>query len=131
MSAYTHLNLRRDVPDMAGPSGMDGIDARFPTRDLGLGAAALSLQRLDPGVRQPFGHRHASQEEVYVVVEGGGRVNLDGEVRELARWDALRVAPETWRCFEAGPEGLAYLAVGAPPMEDPHAGSEMRPGWWG
>ncbi|WP_217912870.1 cupin domain-containing protein [Miltoncostaea marina] len=130
MADYTHVNLRRDVPDMAAMNGMEGMDARFPTRDLGLSAAAISLHRLEPGVRQPFGHRHASQEEVYVVVEGSGRVKLDEEVVELATWDAVRVPPRTWRCFEAGPGGIAFVAVGAPQMDDPHAGSEMAPGWW-
>jgi len=40
------------------------------------------------------------------VVEGAGRVNVEGEVCELRPWDAVRVAPEAVRCFEAGDEGL-------------------------
>ena len=130
MTDYTHINLRRDVVDMAATTGMEGVEARFPTRDLGLEEAAISYQRLQPGVRQAFGHRHTSQEEVYVVVEGSGRVKLGDEMVDLAVWDAVRVPAPTWRCFEAGPDGIAYVAVGAPPMEDPHAGSEMIPGWW-
>jgi mannose-6-phosphate isomerase-like protein (cupin superfamily) len=131
MADFIHLNLRGDVRDMAAESGMEGVEGRFPTRDLGLRESAVSYQRLGPGVRQPFGHRHTSQEEVYVVVEGGGRAMLGDTPVELRPWDALRVPGPTWRCFEAGPEGLAFIAIGAPPMGDPHAESEMRPGWWG
>ncbi len=81
-------------------------------------------------MRQPPGHRHTSQEEVYVVVEGGGRAAVGDGVVELRAWDALPVPGPTWRCFEAGDEGLAFIAVGAPPMGDPHAESGMREGWW-
>jgi gentisate 1,2-dioxygenase len=130
MADFTHLNLRGDVRDMAAESGMEGVEGRFATGALGLRDSAVSYQRMQPGVRQPFGHRHTSQEEVYVVVEGGGRAKLGDEVVELRTWDALRVPGPTWRCFEAGPDGLAYIAVGAPPMDDPHAGSEMQIGWW-
>ena len=74
MAAFTHINLRADVDDQAPAAGMEGIEARFATGKLEAEESGLSIQRLDPGVRQPFGHRHTSQEEVYVVVEGGGLV---------------------------------------------------------
>jgi mannose-6-phosphate isomerase-like protein (cupin superfamily) len=130
MADFTHLNLRRDVVDMAARHEMEGVEGHFATRDLGLERSGVSYQRLDPGVRQGFGHRHASQEELYVVVEGSGRAALGDEVVELGVWDALRVPGPTWRCFEAGPDGMAFLALGAPPMKDLQAESEMRPGWW-
>jgi gentisate 1,2-dioxygenase len=130
MADFTHLNLRGDVTDMAQANGMDGVEARFPSGELALEDQAISLQRLAPGVRQPFGHRHASQEEVYVVVEGSGRARLGDEVVELATWDALRVPGPTWRCFEAGDDGLTFLAAGAPPMADARADSEMDPAFW-
>ena len=130
MADFTHLNLRRDVVDMAAKQGMDGVEGRFASRDLELENAGMSYQRLDPGVRQAFGHRHTTQEEVYVVVEGGGRVKLGDEIVDLAVWDAVRVPGPTWRCFEAGPDGMAFLAIGAPPMKDLRAESEMQPGWW-
>lgn len=130
MGDYTHLNLRDDVVDMAARHGMDGVEGRFATKDLALAQAGLSFQRLDAGVRQQFGHRHTTQEEVYVVVEGSGRVKLDDEIVDLGLWDAVRVPGPTWRCFEAGPEGMSFVAVGAPQMADLQAESEMRPGWW-
>jgi hypothetical protein len=61
-----------------------------------------------------------------VVVGGGGRVKVDDGVHELRQWDALRVAPQTARGFEAGPEGLELLVFGAGPSGD----VEMLPDWW-
>ena len=61
-----------------------------------------------------------TQEEVYVVVHGSGRMKVDDEIVELKEWDAVRVPPGTWRGYEAGPEGLEILVMGAPNLgEDP------------
>lgn len=60
----------------------------------------------------PWGHRHREQEEVYVVVAGSGRAKLDEQIVDIARWDALRVAPQVIRSFEAGPDGLELLCIG-------------------
>lgn len=130
MTTFTHINLRDDVDDRAPANGMDGIEARFATGVLGAEASGLSLQRIAPGVRQPFAHRHASQEEVYVVVEGGGRVKVGDEIVDLALWDAIRVPGPLWRCFEGGPDGLTFVVFGAPPMQDARAESELERGWW-
>ena len=69
--------------------------------------------RLRPGKRSPFAHRHAQAEEVYVILSGGGQVKLDDEVRDVRPLDAIRVAPQVVRAFEAGPDGLEFLAFGA------------------
>jgi mannose-6-phosphate isomerase-like protein (cupin superfamily) len=80
MSDYSIVNLR-EVEDSARQFGMpEGMEARFPKRALGSTIGAVSLQRYGLGFRAPFGHRHARQEETYVVLEGGGRMNIDGEV---------------------------------------------------
>ena len=131
MSDYTQVNLR-EVENAAEQFGMaPDVEARFPKRELGCtaGAGAVSLQRLAPSTRMPFGHRHGEQEEIYVVVDGGGRMRLDDDEIELRRWDAVRVAPGTMRALEAGPEGLEVLAYGAPIAEQPDL--EMKQGWWG
>lgn len=129
MPGYTVRNLKHDVEDQAPKFGLgDGLEARFAGRELELGKLGMSYQRLAPNFRVPFGHKHAAQEEVYVVVGGSGRIKLDDEVIELKSWDAVRVAKDTMRCLEAGAEGIEYLAVGAP-----FEGSndvEMTPGWW-
>jgi len=129
MAGYTIKNLREDVEDQAPGSGYaPQLEARFARGALGLEQAGMSYQRLAPGFRMPFGHTHATQEEVYVVVGGGGRVKLDDQVVELRPWDALRVPNETMRNFEAGADGLELLVFGAPSTAPGDA--QISPGWW-
>jgi hypothetical protein len=128
MSDYTIVNLR-EVEDSAPKFGLPpNLQARFPKHQLGCRIGAVSLMRLAPNSRSPFGHRHADQEGLYVIVDGGGRVKLGDEVVEVGRWDAIRVAPATTRAFEAGPDGLEYLAYGAPLAEQ--SDGEIIQGWW-
>ena len=99
------------MPSKAGSRGWkDGSAAScLDSRDLG-----VSHWRYAPGTRSAGGHSHREQEEAYVVVVGSGRVRLDDEVRDVRRWDVIRVAPEVVRAFEAGPDGLELIAVGGP-----------------
>ena len=131
MAAHTIVNLK-DVEDMAPRFGFaPDFEARFPSNELGLEKSALSYQRLAPGCRVPFGHRHKQQEEVYVILSGSGRVKLDDEVVDVREWDLVRVPSETMRAFEAGPDGAELLAFGAPRTGDsPREDAEMQPGWW-
>lgn len=123
---YTLLKLT-DAEDMAAKHGQSEMgEVRFPTGDLALEQTGLSHHKLRPDARQAFGHRHEDAEEVYVVLSGSGRVKLDDEIAELTERDALRIAPEVTRCFEAGPDGLEMLAFGARHEGD----GEIIPGWW-
>jgi uncharacterized cupin superfamily protein len=129
MTDFTIKNLAEDVDDAAPKFGMaPAIEARFARTDLGAENMGISFQRLEPNARVPFGHKHAKQEEIYVVVEGSGRVKLDDEVKEVRQWDAVRVGPDTMRAFEAGEDGIAFVVVGAPfeGANDP----ELTPDWW-
>ena len=115
-------------------SAFDGppdLEFRAATRPLELEKSALSYQWVPPGYRFPYGHSHATQEEVYVVVSGSGRMKLDDEIVELRKLDLVRVPPGTWRGYEAGPEGLELLVLGAPNLgDDPRGDVEGRRGWW-
>ena len=125
--AYTKTNLR-DVEDSAPKFDMPaGMQARFARTAIEGKTLGLSLFTLAPGFRIPFGHKHASQEEVYVVVKGSARVKVDDEVVELEQWDAIRFDQDTMRDMEGGPDGCEYLAFGA--GDDPQE-VEMAPGWW-
>ena len=128
MSPYSKTNLR-ELEDMAARAGLaPAMEARFARGKLGAERSGLSLQRIAPNERQPFGHRHHDSEEIYVVTAGSGRAALADEIVELATWDALRVAPGTMRCFEAGPHGFEFLAFGAGAAG--LADVESEPGWW-
>ena len=125
--SYTKTNVR-EVEDSAPKFDMPAeMQARFARRAIEGETLGLSLFTLEPGFRIPFGHKHESQEEVYVVVRGSARVKVDDEVVELAEWDAIRFPKDTMRQMEAGPDGVEYLAFGA--GDDP-AEAEMAPSWW-
>lgn len=112
MTGYTRKNLR-DVKNSAPDFGIgEGFEARFARGDLEAEEIGLAYQRLGPNKEAPFGHRHEKSEEIYVVVEGSGKMKVGDEVIELQPLDAIRVAPETQRGFAAGPDGLAIVAFG-------------------
>ena len=127
--AYTVVNLKR-VEDLAPRFGYSpDLESRFARVALELQESGLSYFRVAPGFRVPFGHHHSWQEEIYLVLSGGARFKVGDDIVELGPWDALRVAPETTRGMEAGPDGAEILAFGAPSRSN--ADAEMLPGWWG
>jgi mannose-6-phosphate isomerase-like protein (cupin superfamily) len=129
---FTLRNIKEDLQDIG--SAFDGppdLEFRAATKPLELEESALSYQRVPPAYRFPYGHSHSTQEEVYVVVRGSGRMKLDDEIVELKEWDAVRVQPGTWRGYEAGPEGLEILVVGAPNLgDDPRGDVDGQRDWW-
>jgi mannose-6-phosphate isomerase-like protein (cupin superfamily) len=129
MTDYTIKNLKGDIEDSATQFGYaPDLEAHFAKDALELEHSGISYQRLAPGFRIPFGHKHPGQEEVYVIVSGSGRVKLDDEVVEVKPWDAVRVAKDTMRDFEAGPDGMELIAFGAPSTGPNDAQMEFE--WW-
>src|SRR4051794_9526946 len=126
VSGYTHINLK----DVEQPTGtpVPGMERRFGRSRLDSEHLGVSYFRYDPGVRSPLAHSHREQEEAYVVTAGSGRIRLDDELRDLRPWDVVRVSPATVRAFEAGPEGLELVAVGADRPEGGD-GVAVEPAW--
>jgi len=128
MSDHTLVNLG-DVENVAPKFQMpEGMDVRFPKRQLGCTIGGVAVEKLPAGVRQPFGHTHSEQEELYVVTEGSGPIKIEDEVHDLRAWDIVRVGPDTMRNFEAGPDRITFIAFGAPIAEENDG--EIVPGWW-
>jgi mannose-6-phosphate isomerase-like protein (cupin superfamily) len=129
---FTLRNIKEDVEDIGSRfDGAPDLEFRAATKALELEESALSYQRVPPGCRFPYGHTHKTQEEVYVVVGGSGRMNVDDEIVELKEWDAVRVPPAAWRGYEAGPEGLEILVIGAPNLgEAVREDVEGQRDWW-
>jgi quinol monooxygenase YgiN/mannose-6-phosphate isomerase-like protein (cupin superfamily) len=126
-TGYTHINIEDDVEDMAKRFGFgEQGEARFANRALGTVRTGVSHQRLRPGVRQAFGHRHQHAEEVFVVLAGSGRLRIDDEIVDVGPLDAIRIAPGSARAFEAGPDGLEFVVFG------PHHTGDavMDPDFW-
>ena len=110
--SYMQINLA-EVEDAAPANGFaDRWQARGARRALGAQQTGVMYFRLRAGKRSPFVHRHASAEEIYVILSGSGRLKLDDEIVDVRALDAIRVAPEVARAFEAGSDGLEFLAFG-------------------
>ena len=127
-AGYTVKNLK-EIEDMALKFDLSpDLEARFAREPLESEQSGISYLRLAPDFRMPFGHTHKQQEEIYVLVSGSAHIKLDDEVVELRQWDAVRIAHDTMRALEGGPEGAELILFGAP-----NAGSGdavQEPGWW-
>jgi mannose-6-phosphate isomerase-like protein (cupin superfamily) len=132
VSDHAVKNLKSDTEDQAPNFGLSpNLEARFARGVLGLEHSGISYQKLAAGFRVPFGHVHEKQEELYVVVSGGGRAKVGDDVLDLKQWDALRVPPGAWRGIEAGPDGMELLAYGARcGMAADESDVEMEQNWW-
>lgn len=123
---YTVMRLT-SVKDSAQEFGVgEDMEVRFAKDELDAERTGVSHHRIKPRKRQPFAHQHDEAEEIYVVLGGSGRFKLDDEVIDVEPLDAIRVAPEVIRCFEAGPGGIEVLVVGARHDGD----GRVIPGWW-
>jgi mannose-6-phosphate isomerase-like protein (cupin superfamily) len=126
MTDYTHKNLG-EVEDAAPGFGFGEMgQIRFAKDDLDAERTGITHLKLNPGTRMPFGHKHDEAEEIYVVIAGSGLMKMDDEIVEIVELDAIRISPETARGFEAGPEGISLIAVGARHDGD----GEVLPNWW-
>jgi mannose-6-phosphate isomerase-like protein (cupin superfamily) len=123
---YKIVNIK-ELEDMAVKFGLSpNVEARFGRSATDAKQGGFSYQKLAPDFRQPFGHRHEGQEEFYVVLSGSGSITLEDETRDLKPLDVVRVAPKVARGFEAGPDGLEFLAFGAGETGD----TEMLESFW-
>ena len=80
-----------------------------------------------PAGEEGFEHDETggNQEEVYVYVKGSGTLHLDGEELPVRAGTVVRIDPGVTRKPVAGPEGLEWVAIGAP------LGGEYEPPSWG
>ena len=92
-------------------------------KQLGAQPLGARLWRLGPGEASTR-HRHDRQHELYVLLEGTGRMRIDDELHSLAPLSAVLVEPESVRQLFNDTEGDAlWLVVGAP--AEPAHTSEM------
>jgi mannose-6-phosphate isomerase-like protein (cupin superfamily) len=84
---------------------------------LGVTSFGIQVLELPPNLEAypEHDHTHDGQEEVYLLLEGGGEVELDGERRPLVKDELLRVGPSVKRKIWPGPEGARLLALGGVP----------------
>ena len=80
-------------------------------------AQSLAEASLEPG-RATQRHYHAASEEIYLIVEGGGELEVDGDRREVAAGDAILIPPGAWHELTAGETGVRLLCCCVPPYSD-------------
>jgi mannose-6-phosphate isomerase-like protein (cupin superfamily) len=111
--------------DVANFSELDGVVKKVRKA---LGVTAFGVNYFDlPALAEGLEHNEtrSNQEEVYVYVKGSGRLRVGDAEVEVREGIAVRVDPEVTRQPMAGPEGLAWVAIGAPKH------GEYEPPSWG
>jgi mannose-6-phosphate isomerase-like protein (cupin superfamily) len=87
-------------------------------KELGVRAFGINQVELQPGAEgREHDHADSGQEEVYVVLRGGGTMTVDGEEVDLRPGRFVFVDAGSRRVPLAGPDGLSFVAVGARPQD--------------
>ncbi len=69
-----------------------------------------------PGEKGPY-HKHETQEELYVALDGPGQLVIDGDAVEIPENGVVRVPAETPRRFDnRSNDEQHWLMIGAPPV---------------
>jgi mannose-6-phosphate isomerase-like protein (cupin superfamily) len=88
--------------------------------DARLGGAlnqSLAEASLEPG-QATQRHYHARSEELYVLLEGEGDMEVDGERSRVGPGEAILIPPGAWHQIRAGEAPLRFLCCCAPPYSD-------------
>ena len=107
------------------PSNQLGVMNTDLAKQLEVGVMGARLWRLAPG-QWSTRHRHAAETELYVLLEGTGRVRIGDDLLTLEPLSAFVVEPRTVRqVFNDTDADALWLVVGAPP--EPANTLEMTP----
>jgi uncharacterized cupin superfamily protein len=97
------------------PSNQLGVLNTDLAKQLEVGVMGARLWRLAPG-QWSTRHRHAAETELYVLLEGTGRVRIEDDLLTLEPLSAFVVEPRTIRqVFNDTDADALWLVVGAPP----------------
>jgi quercetin dioxygenase-like cupin family protein len=97
------------------PSNQMGVMNTDLARQVGAPTLGARLWRLAPGQANTR-HRHRGEYELYVVLEGTGRIRVDEDLLTLGPLSALLVEPPSLRqVFNDTAADTLWLVVGAPP----------------
>ncbi|MBA2546654.1 MAG: cupin domain-containing protein [Solirubrobacterales bacterium] len=117
--------LLRSADAFWRPSNQTGVDNTDLAKQLGAETMGARFWRLRQG-QTITRHRHRTTTELYLLLEGRGRIRVEDELIELEPMDALLVEPEHVRQpFNDTEADQLWLVVGAPP--EPANTLEMTP----
>lgn len=97
------------------PSNQMGVLNTDLAKQLEAPGMGARFWRLRPG-QASTKHRHVVTQELYVVIDGVGRMRIDDDLLELPRMSAVYVAPESVRqVFNDTDADVLWLIFGTPP----------------
>jgi uncharacterized cupin superfamily protein len=96
------------------PSNQMGVLNTDLAKQLSADTLGARLWRLTPG-QASTRHRHFAQHELYIVLEGTGRIRVEERLLTLAPLSTLFIAPDCLRqIFNDTAADALWLVVGAP-----------------
>lgn len=115
------MSVRPRSRDDAEPfTTLDGSEVRELMHPAAGGSIAQSLAEatVAPGASTRR-HRHRRTEELYHIVAGVGRMQLDGSAFEVTPGDTVRIPPGAVHCIHiSGAVDLVFLCCCSPPYAD-------------
>lgn len=90
----------------------------------------VTWRRMPPGTggRGSYGHRHGTQEELYLVLAGTVTAKVGDDVFELGPGDAMRVAADAYRSIHNDGDADAELVICS--VRDDGEGGDLQDGFW-
>ena len=110
----------RNRTDAEAFTTLDGSTIRvlLDARAGGAFKQSLAEATLAPG-QTTRRHYHGVTEEIYVILDGDGEMEVDGERASVRPGDAILIPPRAWHQIQAGTGGeLRFLCCCAPSYRD-------------
>ena len=122
MSEYSVMRAA-EAPDYTGeaPGAFFGYARSMGSAQLGLNVRVLAPHTVHkpPGDPDTGGHSHRTIEEIYFVLKGSGRMEVDGATQMVRPGDAILIPAGAWHSLENnGTSELRILCCCAPPYSD-------------
>jgi uncharacterized cupin superfamily protein len=130
MSNYTVLKSDDAIDFM---ESFPGFGQMFSyTRGLDTEQVALTLRLMPPGTggRGSYGHKHRTQEELVLVVDGTVQVKVDDDEFEAGPGTAIRFAPEAVRSIHNDGPGEARIVLVSVRLDDQEEETEQIADFW-
>jgi uncharacterized cupin superfamily protein len=102
------------------------------TGALGAEQVAITWRKMPAGTggKGSYGHRHKTQEELYLVLAGELQAKVGDDVFTLEPGTALRVAPSALRSIHNDGPGEAEVVICSVRVDDPEADAVTEDGFW-
>jgi mannose-6-phosphate isomerase-like protein (cupin superfamily) len=78
---------------------------------------SLAEASLEPG-QSTLRHYHGRSEEIYLILDGEGELEVGGESLRVAAGDAILIPRGSWHELTAGDSGVRLLCCCVPPYSD-------------